>query len=72
MKERDVEKLLSSTIEKFDFDEELVEIMYQADKEKRENDDNYSKKVINSLSDELKLVITQSKIDFLMHICPVL
>ncbi len=56
LREEEVEKILASPLEKLSFNPEMVEIMYQADKEKHGHKRNYKEKVLNSLSNQLNLV----------------
>ena len=59
LREEKIEKLLASTFDCLQFNEEYVEIMYLADKEKMDSVRSYKQNALDSLSNELKLVATK-------------
>jgi site-specific DNA recombinase len=59
LRQEEVEKLLAETFGELEFNPEMVEIMYLAGKEINQNKKSYKQEVIETLQNELNLVITK-------------
>ncbi len=61
LREEKIEKLLASTFDRLEFNEDFVHFMYLADKEDLDKAQSYKQNALDALLDELKLVTTKQK-----------